>query len=836
MRAARIVVGLVSFAIQVGCGGGGDQGPRPPSVSYPTNPAIYTSGVVIDSNTPSNMGGAAASYSVSPSLPVGLSLDTATGVISGTPSAITARATYTVTATNSAGSSKVDLVVAVMANSVEGTDDVIAAGGSHTCVVVNGSAQCWGANVSGQLGNGSTIPVSYTQVQVHGLTSGVQAIAAGGDTTCAIVNGGVQCWGRNDAGQLGNGSTTDSSVPVQVQGLTSGVQAIAVGGRFACAIVNGGAWCWGDNGFSQLGNSGIGNGSAVPVPVQFLSSGVQAIAAGSMHACAIASGGVRCWGYNIYGEVGDNTRTRRYSPVQVVGLTSGVQAIAAGSDYTCALVNGGVQCWGRNVYGELGNGSTDGYVMVPVPVQGLSSGVQRLSASVSSSCVIVNGGVQCWGYNQYGQLGDGSSPPVPPSLSFSRVPVPVQGLTSGVQALSRGGTYHICALANGAVECWGRNISGQLGNISTANSRVPVQVWGMTTGRQAVQAGFQHACALVAGGARCWGANGSGQLGDGSGADSDVPLDVQGLSSGVQAIATGGGHTCAIVNGGARCWGLNDSGQLGRGSIGAIVNSGVPFDVQGLSTGVQAITAGMSHTCALANGGVRCWGKNTKWKPGDPTIGDSPVPFDVTGLSSGVQAIAGSDDHTCALVNGGVRCWGTGSWGQLGDGTATGYLIPVQVQGLSSGVQAIAGGGSHTCALVSGGVQCWGYNGSGQLGDGSTNNGLVPVQVLGLSSGVQGIGAGTRHTCAIVGGDLQCWGSNVYGQVGDGSTSDRQVPVRVQGLTGGVQGLTAGGRTTCALEDGAARCWGWNSNGQLGNGLTGDSSVPVQVTGLSPFP
>ncbi|HTP26995.1 MAG TPA: hypothetical protein VMK12_15240 [Anaeromyxobacteraceae bacterium] len=348
--------------------------------------------------------------------------------------------------------------------------------GDHTCAIVNGAAHCWGNNFTGQLGNNSTTN-SSVPVPVSGLTRGVTAIAAGDVHTCAIVNGGVLCWGFNPFGQLGPPGGGESDVPVPVSGLTSGVTAIAGGGDYNCAIVNGGAQCWGINQHGELGGDLASNVDSEPTTVAGLASGVQAIATGSEHACAIVNGGARCWGDNTFGELGSSTSqvcpfgdpcsTR---PVQVSGLTSGVTAIGAGFGFTCAIVNGGVQCWGLNDKGQLGNNSTASSA-VPVPVSGLSIDASAVAVGGDFACAIANGGVQCWGDNAFGQLGNNST-------TSSAVPVPVSGLTSGVTAIAAGAD-HNCAIVSGGVECWGLNSDGELGDNSTANSSVPVSVSGL---------------------------------------------------------------------------------------------------------------------------------------------------------------------------------------------------------------------------------------------------------------------------------------------------------------------------------------------------------------------
>jgi alpha-tubulin suppressor-like RCC1 family protein len=362
------------------------------------------------------------------------------------------------------------------------------------------------------------------------------------------------------------------------------------------------------------------------------------------------------------------------------------------------------------------------------------TGVAAVSAGGLHTCAVTaGGGVKCWGYNGYGQLGNGT-------IMGSSTPVDVSGLTAG--AAVSAGSYHTCALTTGGgVKCWGWNLYGQLGNGTMTDSSMPVDVSGLTSGVAALSAGANHSCALTTGGGvKCWGYNFDGQLGNGSTTDSATPVDVTGLTTGVAAISAGGFHTCALTTGGGlKCWGDNFYGQLGNGTSGAgpcgsDACSSTAVDVTGLTSGVAAVSAGIGHTCALTTGGgPKCWGDNGHGQLGNGTTTSSSTPVDVSGLTAGAAAVSAGYLHTCAVTaGGGVKCWGWNSYGQLGNGTTTDSSTAVDVSGLTAGAAAVSAGyASHTCALTTvGGAKCWGYNGYGQLGNGTTTDSATPAGVL----------------------------------------------------------------------------------------------------------
>jgi alpha-tubulin suppressor-like RCC1 family protein len=373
---------------------------------------------------------------------------------------------------------------------------------------------------------------------------------------------------------------------------------------------------------------------------------------------------------------------------------------------------------------------------------------------------------------------------------------------------------------------------------AAAASRAPGAIPPVASARaRAIAAGEFHTCAVTRTGiVECWGSNRAGQLGDGTRADRRIPVAVNALT-GVASIAAGGSFTCARTSaGGVDCWGDNAHGQLGGGAG----RSSTPVAVFGLSGGVTAISAGAAHACALTTGGaVRCWGANEHGQLGDGTRSDRTTPVSVSDLSSGVIAIAAGGSHTCAVTrSGAVKCWGDNAYGQLGDGTTITRTAPVAVSGLTSGMAAIVAGGQHTCALTRrGAVRCWGRNRFGQLGDGTTKTRTRPTALAALAHGVVSIAAGQSHSCALTGGGrTRCWGDNDSGQLGDATKTGRRAPTGVARLARGVAAITAGASHTCALmRGGRVYCTGENRHGQLGDGTRIERRTRVGVIGFGAF-
>ncbi len=360
------------------------------------------------------------------------------------------------------------------------------------------TAQAWGDNSAGELGNG-TLTQEDSPVAVGNL-SGIKAISSGGrDNLALLANGTVMSWGDDAFGQLGNGTASannDAELPVAVTGVTTAVQVSTSGEHGLALLANGTVMAWGDNDHGQLGN-GTTTDSDVPVAVKGLAK-VKAVSAGYLFSVAVlANGTVMAWGYNGNGQLGNGTYNDSDVPVAVTGLT-GASSVAAGGQFAVALLsNGTATAWGDNEAGQLGSGNENsGSSNVPVPVQGLTGATQISAGNEFALAVVANGTVMGWGDNSFNELAQSNG--FPGGISNSDVPIAIPGVGPS-SAVSAGGLFGLALLTNGTILGWGDNAFGQLGNGTTNTQITPTAVSGLTEVR-AISAGGVHSTALISSG------------------------------------------------------------------------------------------------------------------------------------------------------------------------------------------------------------------------------------------------------------------------------------------------------------------------------------------------
>jgi len=737
------------------------------------------------------------------------------------------------------------------ATNLTGVSIVDAGFGYGVALKSDGSVWAWGANVSGQLGNGTLNPSLYPEA-VTGLNagSGVIEISAGYNHVLALKSDGtVLAWGNNSFGQLGDGTTTGKDTPTQVTGLGAGSGVVSVSAGFTHSVArksDGTVLCWGRNSLGACGTGDTANPKTTPVTVTGAATGVAEVYAGANFTIARKDdGSVIAWGTNTNGSLGDGTTAQKNAPVNVLGLESGagVTSIATpgitGSTSAFAVKGDGtVLGWGLNTSGQLGNGLTTNATS-PQEVSGLGagSGITKVAAGTTHTYALKSDGtVYAWGANGSGQVGDGST-------TQRLTPVLVSGLGSGsgVTALSAGDAHGYARKSDGTVLAWGNNSSGQLGNGSFFGSTTAVQTSGLGSGSgvSSVSAGNLHSLALKSDGTvLAWGDNTFGQLGDGTTTQRSTPVQVSGFGSGSGVIAVSAGQTHSLAvksDGTVWAWGSNSNGQLGDTTTTQRETPVLVAD----SADFTKVTAGSSVSYGIkSDGSVFSWGTNTSGTLGidSTTTTQSTYPVPVTGLGVGSGAAEIVFMQGTALLrktNGQVMGWGLNSTGaQLIDGTTVNKYSPIQISTLdnTSGVTDVAG--SHIAAQVlksDGTVLAWGANAAGQVGDGTltTRTSLVQVSGLGSGSGVSSISAGSINgfsTYALKSnGIVLAWGDNSSGQLGDGTTSQRTTPVQVVSSASGsgITQIDAGSTFVLALKsNGTVIAWGSNTNGQLGDGTT----------------
>jgi alpha-tubulin suppressor-like RCC1 family protein len=441
--------------------------------------------------------------------------------------------------------------------------------------------------------NASSDIVTLTNIQQSDLKWSVQDVAVTGSTyaglpagmginaTTGLISGTPTVGGQfkfavkatyDDANATAEHIEATKTYALTIAGGELKFSQIKEGRMSACGLTTaGGVVCWGDNAYGQLGN-GSNTASTTPVTPTGLSSGVVSLSVGQYHACAVlGGGGVRCWGANDVGQLGNGLRVNSNAPVTVASI-SNAKTIESGLNANCVVdAVGGLKCWGANGSAELGIGNTTTPQLAPVSPTGLTSGVSQVAlGSGGATCaVLTSGAARCWGANGNSQVGNGGA-----SGNVTTPTVPT-GLTSGVKQISVGYNHTCATLTAGGVRCWGYNDVGQLGINSTTRQNTPVALPLLTTSVTQVDAGYGYTCVVMtAGGVKCFGSNENGRLGDGTQNKAIAPVDSTRFDGlGIKQIATdryfyADGFTCGISGSDTgMCLGNNSYGQLGNSSV-----------------------------------------------------------------------------------------------------------------------------------------------------------------------------------------------------------------------------------------------------------------------------
>ena len=733
------------------------------------------------------------------------------------------------------------------------------------------------------------------QVEGGGRYEGSHSIALASDGT-------VYTWGFNQYGQLGDNTTTNSRSPIAVQvagtplaGKT--IVQIAAGADHSLALDSGGAlYAWGSNAYGQLGN-GTTTNSSVPVAVKIAGTPLAGktivqIAAGANHNMVLTSdGAVYTWGWNYHGQLGNNTKTNSNTivAVQTIGTPIAgkkIVKIAAGQGHSLALTDDGmVYTWGRNDTGQLGNNATtDAMLPVAVTVTGTPMSnktiVEIASGARHSLAIDSSGKVYAWGHNGSGQLGNNST-------VNALTPVAVQAPADKniIQVSGSGwlGASSSALASDGTVYSWGRGFDGQLGDGTNNDSSVPVITTinlvdtpstpthvmakpGDTTAIISWQAPIVSGGQNITGYVLQYQAVGASSWTTINVAAAATSHTITGLTNdqtyrvrlaAKTTAGTGDFSNVVLVTPHAKPTITNVSPAIGPIAGGQNVTlTGANFVLKNKK--IMQTVNGNGYSLALsADGTVYTWGRNEYGQLGNGvTATNSPVPVAVKTAGTPMEGktivqISAKVWYALALASDGtVYSWGFNSWGQLGSGTsgtANNASAPVAVKTAGTPMEGktivqVAAGATHSLALATDGtIYAWGKNEYGQLGDDSTTNSPVPVAVKTAGTPMDGktiiqIHAGYEHSLALASdGTVYAWGRNNSGQLGKNDATDTHIPAAVQTLGTPMAGkvivqLAAGNSQSMALaSDGTVYTWGWNQYGQLGNGTTTNSRIPVAV-------
>ena len=712
-------------------------------------------------------------------------------------------------------------------------------------------------------------------------------VSVGEKSSCAILaedgvndeSGYLYCWGDNNEGQLGIGSNTSYLTP-QLVSSSIIFERVEQGLNHVCAVAtSANFYCWGDNSRGQVG---VGDSQTIYTTPQLVnedyygnsvSMGPYSLtydfSLGNNHTCMIGYIGTPgepnqltpiCWGDNSDHQIGvDIPALGHFSkPIKVDSNASLYMddIISAGPDWTCMVdssVNnesGGPRsnlwCWGKNIVnGYKRITSTDStHETTPVNLFDCSEATPTKTATntppadatATFTKTITNTPLPPTFTRTFTATPTITDTPLPEATqTFTKTitstttftptitPTPINQVLNSAKYAALG-DRHTCVLAiDNNLYCYGSNGSGQVGDTTTANRNIPLDV---LSGVREASLGASHSCVVSSSNELyCWGSNAFGQAGETF--DLQSPQKVTSLSNTVSRVYTGQRGTCTVTtNGDLYCFGENQYGQLGNGTTSS-EKTPTPQQVKLTSssylTDVSQVSVGDYHVCAVkSTGALYCWGKNNSGQLGLNNTTNSSYAKEVM---QGIKEVSCGNEVTCAVkISGELFCFGKNDHGQVGAGLESATIkVPTKVM---MNVNHVIVGSTHVCATTNSGVYCFGNNDKNQVGNGSDADTITPQKIL---DGNFSYISGYNHTCAIrQDGALFCWGYNSEGQIGNGiSGTNPSSPAHV---LSNIIHVNVGGDHTCATDsNNKLYCFGRNDEGQIGDRTNTDKPSPTVI-------
>lgn len=769
---------------------------------------------------------------------------------------------------------------------------VVAAGASYTVAITSdGYLYEWGTStgpVEGTVATSRSSPsfIPYAK-RITSKTFGSWSVMCTGTYNAAAIrsDGRLYAWGRNNLGQLGDGTTIDRMHPSYIDN-TSSWKAVSISTSHAVAIkADGTLWAWGGNNFAQLGDGTTVNKSS---PVQIGTSSWSFVNAGPQHTAAIrADGSLFVWGYGANGQIGNLNNQSYSSPVQIAtgGIYQSWAMVSCGASYTTGIqTDGSLWSWGLNVSGQLGDGTT---VNKLSPVQVASGGTFQswavVAAGVSHTAAVrSDGGLFTWGAGLGGSLGDGTT------IGKSS---PVQIGTSSWTSVTCGASFTTALKVDGSVWGWGLNTQGQIGDRTAVSKSSPVLVASdINTAVSSTSGALSGSLINNVGKIAIWGYL---PYGDGNGfgnitrsQPTAIHLHDYEKVTTFNYVESEGVNAAVIDNNGyLYTWGLNNTGSTGHNfnmltrvynlaqveasaidysqpatwtnieqtSITTAINDVGRLYIWGLNTqggngdysiatrnypaalqhhSWTKVATGGDHVIAIrADGTLWSWGFGTAGLLGDGTTvsKSSPVQVWVSGFKNSWAAIAAAASSSAAIdVDGKLFTWGLGTNGQTGTGDNLAKSSPVQIGVGSSYTMVTACAQTYAAIRTDGAIQTWGYGIQGQIGNGGFASVSTPTLITSTSSWSFVSGRNAHFAALTIDGQLYTWGANATGQLGDSTTTSKAVATKIG--TSSWSAVNVGSAHTLGI-DAAGRlfAWGQNTAGALGNNGTSNASSPIQI-------